>query len=145
MKIYYDKESKGFYSSEINGDKIPSGSVEIARAYHAELLTGQGGGKVIVADEHGYPILEIPRPMPPQPPKKVTMRQARLAIHAEGMLDRVESAINALDEPARTESRIEWDYSSEVFRDNPFVKMLGQSLGLTDDRIDEIFIRAASL
>lgn len=78
-------------------------------------------------------------------PDSVTMRQARLALNSAGLLTQVEAAINALPEPSRTEARIEWDFSSEVFRDRDFVKMLGTSLGLTSIQMDELFITAATL
>jgi hypothetical protein len=78
-------------------------------------------------------------------PKKVTMRQARLALLAAGLLDDVESAIDALPEPPRQAARIEWDFSSEVFRDRDFVTMLGATLGLTDEEMDQLFITAATL
>jgi hypothetical protein len=78
-------------------------------------------------------------------PVSVTMRQARLALHSAGLLSQVEAAIDALPEPPRTEARIEWDFSSEVFRERDFVKMLGASLGLTSEQMDELFITAATL
>lgn len=83
--------------------------------------------------------------MPMVVPSSVTMRQARLALHATGLLSQVETAIDALPEPSRTEARIEWDFSSEVFRDRDFVKMLGASLGLTSEQMDDLFITAATL
>lgn len=78
-------------------------------------------------------------------PEKVTMRQARLAVHAAGLLPQVQTAIDALPEPSRTAAQIEWDYSSEVFRSREFVNMLGSQLGLTDEQIDGLFIQAATL
>ena len=78
-------------------------------------------------------------------PNSVTMRQARLALHAAGLLAGVEAALDALPEPPRTSARIEWDYSSEVYRNKPFVVMLGQALDLTDEQIDDLFITAATL
>lgn len=78
-------------------------------------------------------------------PSSVTMRQARLALHAAGLLGQVETAIDALPEPPQTEARIEWDFSSEVFRERDFVKMLGASLGLTSEQMDGLFITAATL
>lgn len=78
-------------------------------------------------------------------PASVTMRQARLALHAAGLLSQVEAAIDALPETPRTEARIEWDFSSEVFRDRDLVKMLGASLGLTSEQLDDLFITAATL
>ncbi len=74
---------------------------------------------------------------------KVTMRQARLALLSIGLLDQVEPAIDAMDEPARTIAKIEWDYSSEVHRGKPFVNSLGEILGLDSEAIDDLFAAAA--
>jgi hypothetical protein len=78
-------------------------------------------------------------------PQKVTMRQARLALLAAGLLDDVEAAIDALTEPPRTAARIEWEFSSEVFRGREFVLMLGQALELDSAAMDALFIEAATL
>lgn len=89
----------------------------------------------------GWNVIDIPVYVP----EKVTMRQARLALHAAGLLPQVQPAIDSLSEPDRTAAQIEWGYSSEVFRNREFVNMLGSQLGLTDEQIDELFIQAATL
>jgi hypothetical protein len=78
-------------------------------------------------------------------PVEVTMRQARLALHAAGLLTQVENAINALPDPPRTSARIEWDHSNTVQRNNGFVLQLGQMLGLTSAQLDSLFIAAGQL
>lgn len=100
---------------------------------------------------HAAAILMVPAPYvaaplaPPEVPQVVTMRQARLALLAAGMLPTVEAAISALPDPPRTAARIEWDYSNEVHRDKPFVQMLGEALGLSAAQLDNLFIEAAKL
>ncbi|MDM8181250.1 hypothetical protein [Marinobacter salarius] len=84
-------------------------------------------------------------PPKPRPPSRVTMRQARLALSAAGVLPQVDAAINALDEPQRTVARIEWDYSQEVERNRELVQLLGPALGLSDDQLDDLFREAATL
>lgn len=86
-----------------------------------------------------------PEPEPTAPPSTVTMRQARLALLSYGLLDDVETAINAMPEPDRTAARIEWDYSNEVQRNNGFVAQLGGALGLDDAQLDGLFSLAATL
>lgn len=86
-----------------------------------------------------------PEPEPTAPPSSVTMRQARLALLFYGLLDDVETAINAMPEPDRTAARIEWDYSNEVQRHNSFVTQLGGALGLDDAQLDSLFALAATL
>jgi len=87
-----------------------------------------------------------PEPQPaPVVPAEVTMRQARLALHAAGLLAGVEAAIEALEEPAKTNARIEWEYSGAVQRHNSFVSVLAPQLGLTEEQTDALFIAASAL
>ena len=81
----------------------------------------------------------------PQVPASVTMRQARLALHAAGLLSQVEVAIEALPEPNRTVARIEWDYASEVHRASEFVTLLGAALELDKQSLDDLFLKAREL
>jgi len=75
----------------------------------------------------------------------VTMRQARLALLQQGLLASIQPAIDSLDEPHRSGANIEWEYSQEVERNRPFVELLSQALGLTDDDLDALFELAATL
>jgi hypothetical protein len=81
----------------------------------------------------------------PAVPKEVSMRQARLALLARGVLGQVDAAIESLPSPGREAARIEWDYSSVVARNSPLVVMMGAALDLDDDALDELFITAARL
>lgn len=89
----------------------------------------------------------IDRPAPPAPrrPASVTMRQARLALHAAGLLSSVEAAIAALPEPDKTRALIEWEYSNEVQRTNGIVAQLGPALGLNDAQLDALFVTASAI
>lgn len=78
-------------------------------------------------------------------PQSVTMRQARLALHAAGKLALVDAAIDAMPEPPRTAARIEWDYSNEVNRNNVFIAGLASAIGMTAEEVDQLFITAATL
>jgi hypothetical protein len=86
-------------------------------------------------------------PPPPAPPvvTSVTMRQARLALLDAGKLSSVQPAINSLPDPAKTRAQIEWDYSNEVHRNEPFVLTLGAALGLDTAGLDALFAHAAML
>lgn len=89
-----------------------------------------------------------PGPLPepaPVVPHSVTMRQARLALLQAGLLATVDVVIDALPSPQKEAARIEWDYSSEVWRDKPFVIQLGVALGLDDAALDALFIAAEKL
>ena len=81
-------------------------------------------------------------PAPPTPiPQSVTMRQARLALLAAGLLDLVETAIAS----AGPAAKIEWDYATEVQRGSGWVPAMATALGMTDAQIDALFVQAATL
>ena len=83
--------------------------------------------------------------LPAAAPVEVTMRQARLALHAAGKLTAVHAAINALPDPPKTAALIEWEYSSTVRRDSQFVALLGPALGLDAAGLDALFVAASQL
>ena len=89
--------------------------------------------------------IKVLPPETPHVPQEVTMRQARLALHAAGKLVAVNAAINALPDPPKTAALIEWEYSSTVRRDSQFVAMLGPALGLDAAALDALFIAASKL
>lgn len=90
---------------------------------------------------------EYPVPITPPPPipAAVTMRQARLALLAAGLLPSVDAAIAALPEPQKSAAKIEWEYSQEVQRHNGLVSVLAPALGLSDEQIDALFVAAQTL
>jgi len=106
-----------------------------------ELMAGQvaifAGDAWLVADDEP--------PIAQAVPVEVTMRQARLALHATGKLAAVNAAINALSDPPKTAALIEWEYSNAVRRDSQFVALLGPALGLDAAGLDALFIAAAKL
>lgn len=81
----------------------------------------------------------------PVVPQVVTMRQARLALNAAGLLASVNSTIASMPGPTGDAARIEWEFSSTVERHKPLVVSLTPALGLTDAQIDALFIAAATL
>jgi hypothetical protein len=106
-----------------------------------ELAVGQvaifAGDSWIIADEEPAVVQTVPI--------EVTMRQARLALHAAGKLVAVDAAINALPDPPKTAALIEWEYSNAVRRDSQFVALLGPALGLDAAGLDALFIAASKL
>lgn len=69
----------------------------------------------------------------------ISMRQARLFLLTEGLLDDIE---NAMSTP---EHKIWWDYSTIVERNNQLVDEVLKLLGKTDEEIDQMFINASQL
>lgn len=105
------------------------------------LTTGEITQRELTPDE----IAALPPAGPPPVPQIVTMRQARLALLVAGKLSQVDTVIESLPEPHKSAARIEWDYSSEVQRDRPFVKQIGAALGYTDEQLDQLFVEASKL
>lgn len=75
----------------------------------------------------------------------VTMRQARLALHQQGLLHLVEDAINLIPEPDQSKIRIEWEYAISVDKTSPWLSTFSSALGLTDQQMDDLFKLAATL
>jgi hypothetical protein len=53
--MFYSASTNGFYSTEINGDNIPSDAVEIQYSLYKQLLQAQSEGRQILSDADGYP------------------------------------------------------------------------------------------
>lgn len=88
---------------------------------------------------------QAPHPVKEPVPTSITMRQARLQLHAIGKLAAVQEAINQLPEPPKTSAQIEWDYAAVVERASPFVALLTPAIGLTDEQMDDLFREAEKL
>lgn len=82
-----------------------------------------------------------PQEIDARTPVVVSMRQARLALLAAGLLDQVSTAMAG----ASTEAQIEWEYATEVRRDSPLVISMAGSLGLTDGQVRDLFWAASAL
>lgn len=102
--------------------------------------------------KQGYPVLEATRyyypaisktaeELAPIVPFEVTMRQARISLAREGLLDDVEALVAQIG----GEAVIVWEYSSMVQRNNPLVAAVMTQAGWTTQQIDNLFIMAATL
>ena len=74
-------------------------------------------------------------------PIVISMRQARLQLLALNLLDSVNSAISTMSQAAQ----IEWEYATEVRRDNPLVSALATALNMTDLEMDDFYKQAVTL
>ena len=86
----------------------------------------------------------VRREVPPDPesvPQRITALQARRALLATGLLDRVESAI--AQQPRAIQ--IAWEYATEIHRDDPMLAETAQAIGLDTDVLDNLFRAAAKL
>ena len=128
---------------------VTANVIEAAAGFASALATQMGGSAVLSAtaspgDAYSGGNFTAAEP-DPYVPAAVTMRQARLALLGAGLLTSVETALDALSEPAKSAARIEWDYSNELLRSNPLVTTLGAALGLTSGQIDAWLVAAAAL
>lgn len=80
-----------------------------------------------------------PADIPPVVIPDISMRQARLALLADGLLDDVEAALST------PEYKIWWEYSTVVERNNYLVNDVLKILGKSDEEIDQMFIGASQL
>ncbi len=78
-------------------------------------------------------------------PKSITARQARLALLQIGKLADVTAAIANLQSPMKEQVGIEWEYATDIYRNNGFIDALGSALGLDKNALDDLFIAAKSI
>ena len=78
-------------------------------------------------------------------PKSITARQARLALLQIGKLADVTAAIANLQSPMKEQVGIEWEYATDIYRNNGFIDALGAALGLDKDALDDLFIATKSI
>lgn len=89
-----------------------------------------------------------PEPADPPPVPVITsieMRQARLALHQQGLLTQVNNAVASMPGELGDKARIEWEFSNAVKRDRPLVQVVAASLGMTSQQLDDLFAFAATL
>lgn len=82
----------------------------------------------------------------PEPrPQRINMRQVRLALHANNMLDKVLPYLDKLKEPERSIALIEWEYATVLSRGDPIILQLATALNLDEAAIDALFLQASQL
>ena len=109
------------------------------------MATYQDGEYLVTPLPGGGEVRELVPVVSPLVPQSVTMRQARLALNAHGLLGNVQPAIDSLPAPDKIKAQIEWDYSNGLERQNPFVTTLGTALGMDSAAIDALFVEASRL
>jgi hypothetical protein len=73
------------------------------------------------------------------------MRQALLALFQQGLLAKVQTAIDGMADPQKTITQISWDYAQTVNRDDDLVVQLSAVLGLDSVALDALFTLGAGL
>lgn len=82
-------------------------------------------------------------PPPPEIPYSVTPFQAKAAMYGAGIYNQVMALINDVNTPILT--KLAWEEVTEFTRDSPLLNGLAQSLGLTSEQVDNLFIAAAQI
>lgn len=77
-------------------------------------------------------------------PQSVTATQIRLWLIKNGIsMNTIYGAIEAIPDPKiKEEVSVLWEYAPYIERNNPFVAMMGQTLGLDDVALDQAFREA---
>ncbi len=121
---------------------IPFTAVENADTEHGrEIWQKAKAGDYGTIAEYEPPSIEEERARMPN----LTARQIRLGLLSLGKLSGVQSAIDALPEPAKSEAIIEWDFASEFRRLHPLIVQLIPLLGLTDEQVDIVWEQFATV
>lgn len=101
-------------------------------------------GYTLGLDRRGQPKVQAatfePLP-PPAVPRTVSRMQAKLALHAQGLLDDVEAAVAA----APREVQIYWTEVAELHRDHAILNQMTGALGWTSEQVDDLFRAAAAI
>lgn len=79
-------------------------------------------------------------------PDKVTPLQARKALLAVGLLDTIESAIEAISDPEQKRlTRMSWEFATAIYRNDPLISSMAATMGMTSQQIDQLFIDASKI
>lgn len=81
-----------------------------------------------------------PEPLPEPIPQAITLRQARLYLYHNDLLDQVEAMI-----AGNKAYEIEWEYATTIERNNPLTQAIIAELGLTEAQANTMFIEASKL
>lgn len=143
----YVKENKVYTIDEIRQSypnvSLPEGADCTAFGYifleETEIPTQNGFYAVEVAPVNNKQTWEL-REIPKEVPQAITPLQAKLQLLKLGLLDEVEALVTG----DRT-SQLYWEYASVVERDNAVLLLMANSIGLTSEQVDEMFIEASKL
>ena len=80
------------------------------------------------------------REIPKEVPQEITPLQSKLQLLEIGLLDEVEAIVSA-----DRKVQLYWEYASVIERDNEILLMMATSLGMTEEQLDDLFIKANKL
>ncbi|EAI5447371.1 hypothetical protein BWQ50_09115, partial [Campylobacter coli] len=71
-------------------------------------------------------------------PRKISIRQAKLALLEVGLLENIETMMQS----ATKATQISWEYATEFERENELILFFQQQAKLSDEFVDELFKKA---
>lgn len=75
-------------------------------------------------------------------PQIITARQLRLALLEKGVdINKIDKIINALPEEQKTVAQISWEYAHTFERNNPMLLQVAEAIGITEEELNDIFIK----
>jgi hypothetical protein len=83
--------------------------------------------------------------LPPRVPREIQNWRAKAVLATMGRLNEVEAMIAALPEPEKTIVTLAWSGDARLARRGKTVTALADSLGMTAEQIDELFIAAEKI
>lgn len=158
LKLVSNKDGDEVHHIEINenncqfttpgGDVIQSSEIEDVFVGITDVLNTHGGDKkrLLSALTRLNPEYVWAVTFESTPFKSLTRRQFKLTLLENGLLDHVETAINATEDVA-TKTRMQIEYSESVVfeRASPAVLQMCGLLGLTSEQVDVMWSQALTL
>ena len=132
----YEIDSQGYFTGNIqisnkyigvlpNYVSIPMGEIPYGKFAKYE------NGSWLFVDEKIYPI---------EVPNTITPLQAKLQLLELGLLDEVDTLV-ATDRKVQ----LYWEYALTIERNNEVLLLMANTLGLTSEQLDDMFIQASKL
>lgn len=80
-------------------------------------------------------------------PHSVQTWALREAVAEASLTPEIEAVLDSLPEAGgfRLKARNRWEYKGDIRRDTPLFLVVRQALGWTDERVDNLFVRAAEI
>ena len=129
-----------FYNNYVFKGKLPiyNNKIEKIVQVENEIIDGKIFTKFIAVP---FTQQEL-NPVGIEVPSSISPRQARLQLIALGKIDLVDPTIGTLNEPEKSNAKVEWEYATRYDIAHPYVI---QMLSLLEIDINEFFIAASKL
>lgn len=151
MKLVSQLDPQGYFTGAVEADPsplepgvflLPGGAIDVPPPEVPEgmaaLWQGEAWAFVTPPDDNVPPIPPIAGV-----PQVVTRFQARAALHLDGLLAQVEEAMSSPSTDVLM--RLAWTDAQEFRRTSPTVLAMAVALGLSDQKLDELFTAAAGI